>query len=274
LWALKGGGGGNFGVVTQFTFRIHSVPARATYFQVNWPWSSADEAIAAWQDWAPHAPDAVTSILHVNSGPDNTIEANGQYLGQGSDVPGLLHPVLSVPGASLVANSEHPFLELQLLLAGCAGHTLGWCHTAGASPVGEMPRETFVAKSDYVKQPLDGAGRAAMIAAAQSPGSGALLCDAYGGAISRVDSTATAFMHREPLFCIQYYGNGSDSAWVDQAWTKMRPHVSGHAYQNYIDPVLQNWQNAYYGQNLTRLKATRERVDPNHYFNFPQAIGR
>ena len=274
LWALKGGGGGNFGVVTRFTFRIHPIPSHATYFQVNWPWASADDAIGAWQSWAPHALDAVTSILHVNSGPHNSIEANGQYLGPKGNVPGLLHSLLGVPGAQLVANSEHPFLELQLLLAGCAGHSVGWCHTVGSSPEGQKPRETFVAKSDYVKQPLDGPGRAAMIAAAESPGSGALLCDAYGGAINRINPTASAFMHREPLFCIQYYGNGSDPAWVNQAWTKMRPHVSGHAYQNYVDHSLPNWQDAYYGQNLARLKATRERVDPHHYFDFPQAIGR
>jgi FAD/FMN-containing dehydrogenase len=52
----------------------------------------------------------------------------------------------------------------------------------------------------------------------------------------------------------------------------MRPHVSGHAYQNYIDASLPNWQQAYYGQNLSRLRATRQRVDPHHYFTFPQAI--
>jgi FAD/FMN-containing dehydrogenase len=54
----------------------------------------------------------------------------------------------------------------------------------------------------------------------------------------------------------------------------MRPYVSGQAYQNYIDPKLKGWQQAYYAENLPRLKATRQRVDPHHYFNFPEAIGR
>ncbi len=54
----------------------------------------------------------------------------------------------------------------------------------------------------------------------------------------------------------------------------MRPFVSGEAYQNYIDRDLQGWEQAYYGANLARLKAIRRRVDPQHYFNFPQAIGR
>ena len=114
-----------------------------------------------------------------------------------------------------------------------------------------------------------------MIAAVEAPGSGALLCDSYGGAVNRVAPTATAFVHRQQLFCIQYYGNDSSTpSWIDQAWTKMRPYVSGQAYQNYIDPSLKGWQHAYYGQNLQRLEQTRKRVDPHHYFNFPQALGR
>ena len=113
-----------------------------------------------------------------------------------------------------------------------------------------------------------------MIAAVEQAGTGALLCDAYGGRINQIAPTATAFVHRRPLFCIQYYGGGATSAWISRAHTKMRPFVSGRAYQNSIDPTLQNWEHAYYDQNLPRLKATRQRVDPDHYFNFPQAIGR
>ncbi len=274
MWALKGGGGGNFGVVTDFVFKVHPLPRSASYFEVGWPWSSADEAIAAWQAWAPHAPDAVTSILHLNSGAAPSIAANGQFIGSSGAVQQLLRPLLAVPGASLRNNVEMPYFRLQLLLAGCADIGAAACHTVGTSGGGTLPRETFRAKSDYVAKPLPHAGRAAMIAAAEAPGSGALLCDAYGGAIGLVAKDATAFVHREELFCIQYYGAGSTAVWVDQAAAKMRPYVSGMAYQNYIDPAREGWQQAYYGQNLGRLETTRVRVDPDHYFDFPQAIGR
>ncbi len=273
LWALKGGGGGNFGVVTEFTFKVHPIPTDATYFQVDWPWSSADEAIAAWQSWAPHTTGKLTSILHLNSsGP--SIEANGQYLGSAGSLPGIVAPLLGVPGANLATNVQKPYLQIQLLLAGCEGRTVSACHTVGAGPGATMPRESFNAKSDYVAKPLPSAGRAAMIAAAEHPGAGAVLCDAYGGAIKQVAPTATAFVHREPLFCIQYYGDGSTPAWIEQAHTKLHPFVSGSAYQNYIDPALNHWQHAYYGQNLQRLETIRKQVDPHHYFTFPQAIGR
>jgi FAD/FMN-containing dehydrogenase len=273
LWALKGGGGGNFGIVTEFTFTIHSLPAAAVFFSVTWPWSSAAEAIAAWQSWAPHTTDKITSILHLDSiqgAP--TVSTVGQYLGASAAVPGLLAPLLAVPGASLAGNTAMPYLQLQLVLAGCVGKTFAACHTVGTAPGGTLPRQAFNAKSDYVAKPLSSAGQAAMVAATEAPGAGALLCDSYGGAVNRVAPTATAFAHREQLFCIQYYGQGSSAAWIDQAWRKMRPYVSGQAYQNYIDPTLAGWPQAYYAGNLPRLQATRRRVDPDHYFNFPQAI--
>jgi FAD/FMN-containing dehydrogenase len=273
LWALKGGGGGNFGVVTAFTFATHPMPRSSTYFEVTWPWSAAGEAIDAWQTWAPRATDGVTSILHVESGGPR-IFADGQYLGQSSQLPAVVKPLLGAAGGSLAVTTERSYMQIQQLLAGCEGRTTAAGHTVGAAPGGLLPRETFHAKSDYVARPLPAAGRAAMIAAAEHPGAGDLLCDAYGGAIGQVAPTASAFVHRDPLFCIQYYAAGASADWVDHAWRSLRPFVSGMAYQNYIDPTLDDWQHAYYGQNLARLEATRARVDPHHFFDFPQAIGR
>jgi FAD/FMN-containing dehydrogenase len=68
LWGLRGAGGGNFGVVTSFRLAVHPLPASAAWFFVSWPWSDASDAIAAWQSWAPHARDELTSILHLDAG--------------------------------------------------------------------------------------------------------------------------------------------------------------------------------------------------------------
>jgi FAD/FMN-containing dehydrogenase len=274
LWALKGGGGGNFGVVTEFTFRIRALPSSAAYFTVAWPWSSAAEAIDAWQRWAPHTTQAISSILHLNSGSPPSITANGQFLGSSAALPALLKPLLAVPGAQLAGVGEMAYLPLQLFWAGCEGDTLAACHTVGTAPGATLPRNRFDAKSDYIDRPLPGAGLSALVAAVESQvGDGAILCDSYGGAINRVAPTATAFAHRQQLFCMQYYGDGASPAWVEQGWRKLRPYVSGQAYQNYIDPTLSGWQQAYYGENYPRLREVRRSVDPHHYFDFPQAIG-
>jgi hypothetical protein len=129
-----------------------------------------------------------------------------------------------------------------------------------------------------VARPLSARARAALVAAAVAragqPGSGAILFDSYGGAIARVAPHATAFIHREVLCCIQYLTYGGGAPWLRSTWQKMRPHVTGGAYLNYTDPELQRWQRAYYGANYARLLAVKHRVDPHHYFTFPQAIGR
>ena len=106
------------------------------------------------------------------------------------------------------------------------------------------------------------------------PGSGAFLFDSYGGAINRVSPNATAFVHRNELFCIQYLTYNGGGAWLGRTHGAMRPYVSGQAYQNYIDAGLSGWQQAYYGRNYARLKSIRRAIDPHHFFNFPQAIGR
>jgi FAD/FMN-containing dehydrogenase len=278
LWALRGGGGGNFGIVTRFTFRVHPIPRVASWFIVSWPWSSASEALAAWQAWAPHARDQLTSIFHLNAGPGFTsVNISGQYMGPAGDLGGLLAPMRAVPGAS-VSDGNQDYFGMQMRWAGCLNVSLTACHTSGTRPGGQLQRAAFNAKSDYVARPFSSAGRRTVIQAlerrANLPGSGALIFDSYGGAINRVGPTASAFVHRNQLFAIQYLSYNDTSGWLAQTHAAMRPFVSGQAYQNYIDAGLSGWQNAYYGQNYRRLKATRRRVDPDHFFNFPQAIGR
>ncbi len=296
FWALRGGGGGNFGAVTGFRFLAHAIGELAI-FTLVWPWSSAAQVAAAWQEWAPHAPDELWSncllIASQNtpSGEAPAARVTGVYVGSQSALEAELQPFLrAVTSASPFTNfvGSAGYLDTMLIEAGCDGDSVAECHLPSQNPAGILTRGPFAAKSDIVTKALPTAGIRAMMAAVEARQSspvlsgGGLALDAAGGAINRVSPTATAFVHRDGLFTVQYSATWNEGApasvvaanrtWLAQAWGSMRPYVSGQAYQNYIDPALKGWANAYYGQNLALLEEVKRRYDPGDLWSFPQSI--
>ncbi len=257
FWALRGGGG-SFAVVTALRLRVHRVGAGA-WFTVDFPAGSAEEALAAWDDLAPGAPAALTSIFALSAG---SARAFGQYLGSEAALRRLVAPLARVPGARLNAGGAR-YLALQRRWAACAD---AGCHPAA--------RATFDASSVYVTRRLSAAGRRAFVAAAQTGAT--LLCDAYGGAINDVDPSATAFVHRGARFSVQilsYAPIGTARSRVRRARALIAPHGDGHAYQNYADLNLADPARAYYGANLRRLREIKASVDPDDRFRITQGIG-
>ncbi len=203
------------------------------------------------------------------------MRVEGQYFGTPVALRALLRP-LEVGSASQAAGVERPYLGAVELWAGCAADTVEQCHLV---PNGNLPRSAFKATSDYVSRPVPAAGIATMAAwidtRQRSGAQGALILDAYGGAINRVAPAATAFAHRNMLYSLQYYAGGGDPAtvrFISQFRQAMRPYVNGAAYVNYIDPDQPNWPKAYYGANYARLQSIKKRHDPSNVFRFAQSI--
>jgi FAD/FMN-containing dehydrogenase len=266
-WACRGGGGGNFGIVTQLTFRTHPV-TEGSYFIATWPWAQVEQVLASFLRWAPAAPDALGSLCRLAAGPGGpTVQVFGQFLGSEASLKAALAS-LGPPATQLVIGTAS-WLDLVRRWAGCLGHTLPSCSAPG--------HQVFVGASDYIAHLPTAARLAAFrqVVEARGKDSGALLIDAYGGALNRISPTATAFAHRAMLASVQYFAAGnaaSARAWVDGSRAALAPAMSGSAYVNYIDPHLVNWQQAYYGRNLPRLRQVKRRYDPANLFHFPQSI--
>jgi FAD/FMN-containing dehydrogenase len=292
FWAHRGGGGGNFGIVTALEFT--TFPATSlTHFVVHWNWADAADAVTGWATWLQAAPDEVWSSLHVN-GPGTlggvpNIYASGVYVGSPAGLTNVLDALQSAskPFSSRSSN-ESSYLETMLVEGGCAGESLAACHLPSVQAGGILGRESNAARSDYIDAPLAAAGVEVLLSSIEKRASsyrlvgGSVLFDAYGGVINRVAPADTAFVHRSSLACLQYVAPWSMSApsttitanqtWLNEMYTAMRPYVSGSAYQNYIDADLTDWQQAYYGSNLARLMSVKSKTDPTNLLHFTQSI--
>jgi FAD/FMN-containing dehydrogenase len=288
-WASRGGGGGNFGVATSFTFGTHDLTSLVLFF-LSWPWSQAGRVVNAWQSWAPHEPDALWSNLHLSAafGGLPSVGVGGTFVGSlagaHAELDKLYHLAGTAPSASV---TEHSFLSAMLLEAGCATVPVHACSTP---PAGNLPRVPFYAKSDYFSKPLDKGGIGALLGGIErlrrirgaAGGAGSIAFDALGGAVNKVPAQATAFVHRNALFQAQYYtgwqwpgtpaGRANQYGWITSYYKSVHPHADGQAYQNYPDPTLSNWQQAYYGINYPQLQQVKATYDPHDLFKFPQAI--
>jgi FAD/FMN-containing dehydrogenase len=294
-WATRGGGGGNFGVATSFTFSTVPAPPLTT-FSLSWRWAAAADVLAGWQQWAPPAPDEIWSTLLLlahpaGGGSTPVVRVSGVCIGSvphtASLVDDLVRAVGSPPSDRSTATPDG-ILAAMLLEAGCSTLDVQACRLPTQGPRGMLQRRPLIGASDYLTQPLSSAGIEVVVdfidqrQADPAVREGGAQFDAYGGAINRVAPADTAFVHRRALASIQRTSSFSPGdppstiergrRWLGEYTAALRPHVSGESYQNYADPDLADWARAYYGSNLPRLRAIRAAADPDRLFSFPQAL--
>ena len=280
-WAARGGGGGSFFIATRYTFRIH-VQATVRNFKVEWRFANtspgradARTVFAAWQQWAPTAPQSITAIMRVSKDGSGKLLLSviGQSTGTTANLQSQLNTHLIVrPPTTALAIVSRSFLNAVKFYGGPFDYETVY-------------RTTIMkAKSDVVTTPLASAAIDTMIQQVLSlmPGAIALLCDPYGGAISNLAANATAFPHRGPnIYVIQYYASWLDPnlttsrlAGIAQVYAALHPFCSGGAYVNYPDLDLPNpgFASAYWGANLPRLKQIKNAIDPSDFFKHGQSV--
>jgi FAD/FMN-containing dehydrogenase len=290
-WASRGGGGRNFGIVTSLQFNARPLPALAM-FTMNFPWPAAGDLLGAWMRWIRDTPDELWSnCLLLSAGSSGLIaRTTGVYVGSTSSLAILLARLRSAVGTAPSSSSlsSATYLQAMLIEAGCADITLAQCHLQAPGSAGTLARTAFLAKSAYFAKAPPSAGIAAVVDAISAFQSelpslgGGLAFDSYGGAINAVAPGATAFVHRDALCQLQMTASlgpatpaatvASAQAWLQRSAKSLERYTNGQAYQNYIDPTLQNWPAAYYGSNLPRLRRVKARYDPDNVFRFAQSI--
>jgi FAD/FMN-containing dehydrogenase len=288
FWALRGAGGGNFGVVTSFVFR--TVPALpTTVFQAVWPLDHATALVEAWQGCAPTTSEGVDATLRLTTAGDRErgpqAEVVGAALGGEADAEEFLSDLTARAGAepTTVWRRQLPYREAKRLLDQIGSLDDQREQAARDRPA---PQGQLFTKSEFFRQPLPRdtvAGLVDNLSQGVATGhSREVSFLPWGGAYNRVPVDATAFPHRAELFLIQHlldippHASTSErdagGRWLARSWALVHPWGSGGVYPNFPDPDLEDWALSYYGENRARLQRAKALYDPENFFRFHQSI--
>jgi FAD/FMN-containing dehydrogenase len=263
FWALRGAGGGQFGVVTSLRFDTIPEPM-TTRIEARWSDIPLDELIAVWQAWAPDAPEELTVNLTLESEPGAPVRAI--LFGTGTLDAGSTRELLRefIDRAGVAPTT--------VLRAGLPFHDVK--NTFADLDPQDSPERALRMRSEFFSRSMiRGTIRTLLTQFGDSTASGRrqLSFTAMGGAYNRIAEDATAFAHRGERFLLEHVADATDP-WVDASWTTAHVDGSGRVYPNFPDPALNDWATAYHAGNYPRLVAIKNAYDPNRFFNFPQAI--
>jgi len=254
-WGLRGGGG-NFGVVVEFEFRLHPTGTRALVAEHTFGPEQAVAALRGWRDLAVGAPRPATFTASVRDG-----RVTAGFVWTGDPRRGrLLAAELDALGEPLARRvAETSYLDLQ---------------SRDDTPQGHAKRRYW--KGHYLRALPDAAIGALLTGGDGGP---SVSLQAHGGAIADVPDDATAFGHRDTAF--EYV---AATSWINPAEDQARmaaarrhaaaiePFASG-AYVNALsDEGAEGLRRAYPGRKLARLVAVKDAYDPDNVFHLNQNI--
>jgi FAD/FMN-containing dehydrogenase len=275
FWALRGGGGGNAGIVTGFTFGTVPAPT-ITIFSLHFPASRTARVLRAWSAWMDAAPDRLSSLCAVTAASTPTNRVTGTWTGSASGLSGHLASLIAAVGASPTSRTTHTYgyLTAMKYFAGCLNETVTACHSS-STPGGTLGRESFRAASRMLEHTMTASAADQIVSLMHRQKGMVLLFDSLRGRVASVRTADTAFAHRGAHASVQVYsGNAANGAAVLAVQQALAPLVGTGAYVNYLNPGQRDWATASYGANLPRLRRVIRHYDPDGVFDFAQSVLR
>jgi hypothetical protein len=272
FWAIRGGGG-NFGVVTEFTFRgrpVDTVVGGPTF----WALEDADELLAAYREWLPSAPRNVMGFFNFHTIPP------------GPPFPEEIH-LRKVCGIVWCIDGTDE--EAEQAMAPLLGIAEPLMHGAGRLPLKDLngafdglysPGDQWYWRGDFVNEIPDEAIRQNREWNDRMPG---FKCGSHlypiDGAVHDVPAEDTAFAFRDANWSQVFIGVDPDPAmastlrdWTVGYWEALHPHSAGGAYVNFMMEEGQARVKATYGGNHARLARVKAAYDPDNVFRVNQNI--
>jgi len=272
FWAVRGGGG-NFGVVTSFTFMLHPVGA-VVAGPTFWPIEQAEEVLKWYSGFIPEAPEELNgffAFLSVPPGPPFPEDLWSKkmaavvwcYLGSQEEADRLLAPAKKVGKMALYGLQPMPFAALQTAFDGVypPGHQWYW-------------------RADFVKDISDEAvERHARNGNAMPTPQSSMHLYPIDGAASRVGSDDTPWAYRDGKWAEVIVGVDPDPSrakilrdWTVSYWEDLHPYSMGGAYVNFMMDEGHERVKATYGANYSRLAHIKQQYDPTNLFHVNQNI--
>jgi hypothetical protein len=292
-WAIRGGGGGNFGVTTSFVLR--PAPLDQLYSAtLSWNYTPAAAAdfLDGYTHWLPDAPRTIGAAAIVvlgDSAPGNTPYAGASLVTVGSAAEfqrelSRLADLTGPPDSQSVTAIDYRGFAMSNF--GCSALTVPQCHRVDSSSAGELPRDGYgLVRGRMVTTAPPHSGWEQVVGVfdeVRTPGEvHKLELLALGGAVDDLDRTATAYVHRGSLMDVNFLSFDYQSPapqppgqrWVDAGFAAIDPYSNGETYLNFTDPWLPDWQRSYYAENYRRLESIKAHYDPCDLFRFAQSIG-
>jgi FAD/FMN-containing dehydrogenase len=262
FWALRGGGG-NFGVVTEFEFQLHPVRDPVSGM-IAFPFEMSKTVLQRFRELSLEASDDLVLMAAIRAAPDGGKIVSVMMSHLGTDEEG--------------ERAVRPIRELGSVLMDTVGR-MPYCAMQRQIDVPYSKGQRHYWKSAFLKGLTDDVIDLMIETVSTSPSPlNTLLLEAHGGAVARVANDAMAFGHRDAKFNLGIFGisenpaiDAEQMAWARAGWEKIRPYSTGGAYVNYLSEG-EDVHSAYSDARFQRLTAIKAQYDPANLFRFNQNI--